>query len=74
MLKAKRRPLLAFFKDGGKHESPNAGLPIAAMALSLGVKLGGPTSYFGKLKDKPFFGEGREEITKEDVERILRRF
>jgi len=41
------------------------------MALSLEVKLGGDTSYFDKMKSKPFFGEGREEITAEDVEKAL---
>ena len=38
---------------GALHESPNAGYPISAMALSLGVSLGGATSYFGKIKEKP---------------------
>ena len=56
---------------GQKHESPNAGLPIAAMALSIGVKLGGPTSYFGKIKDKPFFGDGKENIENQDVLKAL---
>ena len=54
------------------HESPNAGYPISAMALYLGVSLGGPTSYFGKIKDKPYFGVGRKEITKDDVFRALK--
>lgn len=49
------------------HESPNAGYPIAAMAGALGIALGGPTSYGGKLKAKPYFGIGRREITSGDV-------
>ena len=57
---------------GKLHESPNAGYPIAAMALSLGLSLGGPTPYFGTMKNKPFFGEGREEITAEDVGKALK--
>ncbi len=56
-----------FYSYGKLHDSPNAGHPISAMAFALGIKLGGPTSYFGKVKDKPYFGEGREEILKEDV-------
>jgi len=72
MLLAKRRPLFSFYKDGKKHESPNAGHPITALALALGVKLGGPTSYFGKLKEKPYFGEGREEIKPRDVTEALK--
>jgi len=53
------------------HDSPNAGYPISAMALSIGVKLGGDTSYFGKVKSKPFFGDGRENISKEDLKQAL---
>jgi len=71
MLLSRKTPLTAFYQDGKRHESPNAGLPITAMALALGIKLGGPTSYFGELKNKPFFGDGREEITKEDVQAAL---
>ena len=66
-----RKALLGFDKYGKKHESPNAGLPISSMALSIGVKLGGPTSYFGKIKDKPFFGIGKENIENEDVLKSL---
>lgn len=56
---------------GALHESPNAGYPISAMAISLGLSLGGPTSYFGTLKAKPYFGEGRTEITGDDVRSAL---
>lgn len=38
--------------------SPNSGYPIAAFAGALGVKLCGPTKYFGEVKDKPYVGEG----------------
>jgi len=62
-----KKALLEFGKFGKKHDSLNAGLPISAIALGLGVKLGGPTSYFGKLKEKPFFGRGREIIENYDV-------
>ena len=66
-----KKALLKFYKYGSKHESPNAGLPIAAMALSLDLKLGGPTSYFGKIKDKAFFGIGKESIDNSDVLKTL---
>jgi len=52
---------------GSLHESPNAGYPIAAMALSLDLSLGGSTPYFGKMKEKPYFGEGKREITDDDI-------
>ena len=66
-----KKALLEFYKYGSKHESPNAGLPISSMALSIKVKLGGPTSYFGKIKSKPFFGIGKENIENEDVLKTL---
>lgn len=60
-----------FYKDGKKHASLNAGHPITAMAKALDISLGGATSYFGKIKEKPYFGEGRKKIKKEDVQKAL---
>jgi adenosylcobinamide-phosphate synthase len=45
-------------ENGRRLSSPNSGYPIAAFAGALGVKLCGPVSYFGKVKDKPFIGDG----------------
>jgi len=52
---------------GKRHDSPNAGYPISAMALALDVKLGGPTSYFGKIKQKAYFGEKEKILKKDDI-------
>ena len=71
MIVAKQKNLFAFYKDGKKHDSPNAGHPITAMALAIGVKLGGDTSYFGKIKKKATFGEGKKEISSKDVQEAL---
>jgi adenosylcobinamide-phosphate synthase len=60
-----------FYRYGKKHESINAGYPISAMGLSLGVSLGGPTSYFGKIKEKAYFGDGKKDITKDDIKKAL---
>jgi adenosylcobinamide-phosphate synthase len=65
------KALLNFHKYGKKHDSPNAGNPISAMALAIGVKLGGDTVYFGKLKKKAHFGEKRAYITNEDILKAL---
>jgi adenosylcobinamide-phosphate synthase len=70
LLSGKRESFL-FFRYGKLHDSPNAGYPISAMALALGVKLGGSCYYFGELKEKPFFGRGRAEILSLDIERAL---
>ena len=42
--------------DAKKMESPNAGWPMAAAAWIIGGTMGGPTVYFGKIKDKPILG------------------
>lgn len=43
-------------KEGANHSSPNAGLPEAAFAGALAVKLNGPNTYNGKLVNKPYIG------------------
>ena len=58
---------LNFYAYGKKHNSPNAGHPISAMALAIEVKLGGDTSYFGKIEKKAIFGEGKKEINNVDI-------
>ncbi|MEE9569688.1 MAG: adenosylcobinamide-phosphate synthase CbiB [Candidatus Binatia bacterium] len=47
-----------FRRDGRAHPSPNAGLPQAAMAGALGVRLGGPATYGGAPGGRPFIGGG----------------
>jgi len=71
MFLSHRRPLLGFYQNGRLHESPNAGHPITAMAITLGLSLGGNTRYFGALKKKADFGNGRKRITIEDVRNAL---
>ena len=66
-----KKALLNFCKYGKLHESPNAGYPISAMALSIGIKLGGDTSYFGCIKHKPHFGEGKNTIETSDIKKAL---
>lgn len=73
LLFASKKAFSNFYKLGKKHESPNAGHPISAMSLAINIKLGGPTSYFGKVKQKPYFGlkDDKENIEKEDVSKAL---
>ena len=36
------------------------------------LRLAGPTSYFGKMKDKPYIGDDINAITCEDIVRSVR--
>nr|WP_321257299.1 adenosylcobinamide-phosphate synthase CbiB [uncultured Pseudodesulfovibrio sp.] len=46
-----------YFKtDAKKMESPNAGWPMAAAAWLIKGQMGGPTVYFGTVKEKPVLG------------------
>jgi adenosylcobinamide-phosphate synthase len=58
--------------DAGKHASPNAGWPEAAMAGALGLRLAGPIAYDGVMHDKPWIGDGRITATGRDIARALR--
>jgi adenosylcobinamide-phosphate synthase len=59
--------------DAGKHRSPNAGWPEAAMAASLGLVLAGPRHYAGIIVIDPFLNEhGRRDAMPEDIRRALR--
>ncbi len=48
-------------RDGGNHLSPNSGVPEAAIAGGIGVRLGGPSTYGGVLVKKPYIGEARHK-------------
>lgn len=50
-------------RDAGKHRSPNAGWPEAAMARAINVALAGPRAYDGKMQDFAWVGgEGARTI------------
>jgi len=48
-------------RDGRNHSSPNSGIPEAAMAGALGVRLGGPSTYGGVIIEKPYIGDSISE-------------
>ncbi len=49
-------------RDGKKHSSPNSGIPEAAIAGALGVRLGGPSTYGGVTNKKSYLGEERGDV------------
>lgn len=61
------------FRDGHRHESPNAGYPEAALAGVLKVRLGGPSLYQGELVDKPWLNaDGAEDVPPEAFRQAAR--
>jgi adenosylcobinamide-phosphate synthase len=61
----------AYWRDAGRHRSPNAGWPEAAMAGALGLRLAGPRIYSSVLVDDAWMGDGRAEATVQDIDRAL---
>ncbi len=49
-------------RDARNASSPNAGWPEAAMAGALRVRLGGPSTYFGQVVNKPFIGDPTQPL------------
>jgi len=58
-------------RDAGKHASPNAGYPEAAMAGALGLALGGPHVYGGKETVGAWLGKEGREAKVADIDAAL---
>ncbi|GAX59547.1 cobalamin biosynthesis protein cobD [Candidatus Scalindua japonica] len=54
-------------RDGQKHPSPNSGIPEAAIAGALGIRLGGPYKYNETLSNKPFIGDPQKTVCIDDI-------
>jgi adenosylcobinamide-phosphate synthase len=61
----------AIWRDAGRHRSPNAGWPEAALAGALGFKLSGPRSYGGAAMEDAFIGDGRRDLDAADIRLAL---
>jgi adenosylcobinamide-phosphate synthase len=58
-------------RDAGKHRSPNAGWPEAAMAGALGLRLNGPRVYGTTRVEDHWMGDGRADASPADLRRAL---
>lgn len=56
-------------RDCRNHASPNAGYPESATAGALGIQLGGPSVYFGKVVEKPTLGDATRDIQWQDIKK-----
>ena len=54
-------------RDGQKHPSPNSGIPEAAIAGALGIRLGGPSVYNDIRSDKHFIGDPQRNVSFDDI-------
>ena len=61
-----------YLDDARRMESPNAGHPMAATAWLLEAQMGGPTVYFGKIKDKPVLGPEGADWTRAKLHKLFR--
>lgn len=59
-------------RDGRKHESPNSGIPEAAVAGALGILIGGPSTYQGEIVEKPFIGDAKNPLTANSIDAAIK--
>ena len=59
-------------RDNRNHSSPNSAQTEAVCAGALGIRLAGPSSYFGKVVDKPYIGDSLRSVECEDIKRVNR--
>lgn len=57
-------------RDRYNHSSPNSAQTESVCAGSLGLRLAGPSSYFGKIVEKPFIGDELRKIELDDIKRV----
>ncbi len=67
-----RNAIRIMIRDGGNHSSPNSGIPEAAAAGALGVRLGGANRYFGVIVEKPTIGNMENELSIDSYRGVIR--
>ncbi len=61
-----------FKRDRYKHSSPNSGLSESIFAGLLGLRLGGPHTYFGEYMVKPYIGDALKKPEAADYRKSCR--
>lgn len=62
-----RNAMKIWKRDRFNHDSPNSAQTESVCAGALGLQLAGPTSYFGKIKEKKYIGDNLREINLLDI-------
>lgn len=66
-----RQALRIGWRDRYQHSSPNCAWPEATVAGALGIRLGGPNTYFGERVEKPWMGDEQRGVAIEDINRTI---
>ena len=67
-----REALAVARADGHRHPSPNAGMPEAAFAGALGIRLGGRNDYGSHVEQRPVLGDAGRAPDVDDIARAAR--
>ena len=62
----------ATVREGSCHSSPNSGIPEAAFAAALGIRIGGPCLYFGKMINGHWYNSSARQAQIGDIEEAVR--
>jgi adenosylcobinamide-phosphate synthase len=62
-----RASFRVMMRDAGRHRSPNAGWPEAAMAGALGIRLSGPRVYGDRVAEEPWLNAGAPDPAPADL-------
>lgn len=66
-----RQALRIGWRDRYQHSSPNCAWPEATVAGALGIRLGGPNTYFGERVEKPWMGDEQRGVAIDDITRAI---
>lgn len=66
------RAFTVWKRDRRSHESPNSAQTESVVAGALGIRLGGPSRYSGRIVDKPTIGDSVRKAVPEDIETTIR--
>ena len=66
-----RQALRIGWRDRYQHSSPNCAWSEATVAGALGIRLGGPNTYFGERVEKPWMGDEQRGVAINDITRTI---
>jgi adenosylcobinamide-phosphate synthase len=61
----------AIWRDAARHPSPNSGIPEAAVAGALGIRLGGLNYYGGVASCRAYMGEPRNPLAAQHIQQTI---